>query len=322
MSALPEEQAAGRTYRLPTEAEWEYACRAGSTTRYSFGDGSTKLGSSASFTNTIEYAGPQPVGQKRPNAWGLYDMHGNVREWCMDGFAEYPEGLINDPTGPAEFQLGHYPTRVFRGGYAGSPAWECRSASRSGTDTYSRYTNLGFRVASLPSAGEADPSSPAGGDRTTKVKMPDASSRQGTPALPPRRPSPSPPTYRCPAVIAEIERLGGGGPLAKGWRASWSPEGRKIAFGQADSPADPKYPALGLMDVETGEPRIAAVGKDPHGRRAMGSTSPTSPAGTAGEELWLIEASGGTPRRLGKGRYPAGHRTARRFTSICGVRTS
>ena len=262
------------------------------------------------------------VGKKRPNVWGFYDMHGNVREWCMDGFAEYPEGLINDPTGPAEFQLGHYPTRVFRGGYAGSPAWECRSASRSGTDTSSRYPNLGFRVASVPSAGEADPSSPASGDRTIEVKMPDASSGQGTPTLPPRRPSPSS-NVPVPAVIAEIERLGGKF-LAKGWRASWSPDGRKIAFGKADWPADPKYPALAVLDVETGETHeIAAEEKTPLGRRVMENTSPMWPAGTR------------RTKSFGSSTFPAarpddsawagtqrGRPMVRRFTSTHATRTS
>ncbi|MCK4413969.1 MAG: SUMF1/EgtB/PvdO family nonheme iron enzyme [Candidatus Eisenbacteria sp.] len=114
-------------YRLPTEAEWEYACRAGSRAAYCFGDDESDLRNYAWYDDTAG-GDAQPVGQKRPNAWGLYDMHGNVNEWCQDWFGAnyYARSPRQDPLGP---KSGTY--RVVRGSDAWLPQRECRCASRS-----------------------------------------------------------------------------------------------------------------------------------------------------------------------------------------------
>jgi formylglycine-generating enzyme required for sulfatase activity len=145
LSALPEEKAAGRVYRLPTEAEWEYACRAGTWTRFSFGDDERLLGEYGWFERNSGGA-THPVGKKKPNAWGLYDMHGNVWEWCSDWFG--PDGAATDPQGPS---VGS--NRVRRGGSWLKSALHCRSAYRFGVSPGTRSSDLGFRLAvSLPGA--------------------------------------------------------------------------------------------------------------------------------------------------------------------------
>jgi len=127
-------------YRLPTEAEWEYACRAGTTTAYSVGESLTE-----SEAN-IEGESIKAVGSYRPNAFGLYDMHGNVWEWCEDWYGDYPGGAVTDPKGDA---TGGY--RVLRGGSFSYDGLEARSSRRkNGSTPSSRYSDLGFRLARTP----------------------------------------------------------------------------------------------------------------------------------------------------------------------------
>ena len=128
-------------YRLSTEAEWEYACRAGSTTRFCFGDDETKLAEHAWYHDNSGFR-PHPVGQKKSNAWGLYDMHGNVWEWCEDWYGDYPSSPVTDPTGPSSGTA-----RVFRGGGWRYYAGNCRSAFRFGSPPVDRGFDVGFRVA-------------------------------------------------------------------------------------------------------------------------------------------------------------------------------
>jgi formylglycine-generating enzyme required for sulfatase activity len=132
----------GKTYRLPTEAEWEYACRAGTTTRFVF-DEATELLDAYAWHDKNCGGMTHPVGQKKPNGWGLYDMHGNVWEWCPDGYdaAYYGGSPVIDPMGAATAL-----NRVTRGGGWKDPDDNCRSAHRFGHVPGGRSTFLGFRV--------------------------------------------------------------------------------------------------------------------------------------------------------------------------------
>ncbi len=132
----------GDQYRLPTEAEWEYAYRAGTTTAYSFGDDESQLHKHAWFNANSDRT-THPVGKKIPNGWGLFDMHGNVYEWYQDWYAPYGnEKVASDPTGPARGDA-----RVLRGGAFPDLPRNVRAADRlSHQPDYRNYT-LGFRVA-------------------------------------------------------------------------------------------------------------------------------------------------------------------------------
>lgn len=131
----------GNAYRLPSEAEWEYACRAGTTTPYSFGDSITP--DQASYTRTFD-AGTTPVGNFPSNAFGLYDMHGNVFEWCQDHWNENYNSAPTDNSAWLRIARGEY--RVIRGGSWGSPPRYCRSAHRGRDVPEVRSFDLGFRV--------------------------------------------------------------------------------------------------------------------------------------------------------------------------------
>jgi formylglycine-generating enzyme required for sulfatase activity len=144
---------AGYAYRLPTEAEWEYAARAGSQTRFNWGDdpGYQQLNAYAWVLTDSGFT-TRAVGQKPPNAWGLYDMIGNVAEWCADWYGDYPGGEATDPTGPPTGE-----DRVIRGGSYIDPGQYCRPAFRLIDWTADRFQNVGFRVALSPVAPPPEP---------------------------------------------------------------------------------------------------------------------------------------------------------------------
>ena len=144
---LPE----GYVYRLPTEAEWEYACRAGTTTIFNHawdetkGEEARKLFELVGWYKYNSGYKSHVVGERQANAWGFCDMHGNVREWCMDWYGEYPDGPATDPHGPAEGTL-----RVTRGGCYGDYPRHCRSAYRGSIEPVASKANIGFRVVLAP----------------------------------------------------------------------------------------------------------------------------------------------------------------------------
>lgn len=142
-------------YRLPTEAEWEYACRAGTTTPYFFGDSPAKLGDYAWFEKNSG-GHPRPVGQKQPNPWGLFDMAGNLWEWCNDFYKVdyYQESPQQDPRGPNEG-----PNKVVRGGAWRFSADNCRSGYRYNespgyADVCFGYDIYGFRCVRKPAGAQ------------------------------------------------------------------------------------------------------------------------------------------------------------------------
>ena len=130
----------GFIYRLPTEAEWEYACRAGTSSVFSFGDDPDSL-SNFAWHKSESRGELQPVGRKSPNAWGLHDMHGNIYEWCFDWYGDYSSFSVVNPLGALSGK-----GRVLRGGSYTSDGSQCRSSFRYPLTPITRAFNIGFRL--------------------------------------------------------------------------------------------------------------------------------------------------------------------------------
>jgi uncharacterized protein (TIGR02996 family) len=156
LTALPQEKEKGWKYRLPSEAEWECSCRGGASSSTAFHFGGSLSSTQANFNGDYPYGGaekgpylgrPCPVGSYRPNAFGLYDLHGQVWEWCSDWFAGdyYGKSPEHDPLGPSDGSF-----RVIRGGRWGGLGQGCRAAVRGRYAPSYRYGGLGFRVAAVP----------------------------------------------------------------------------------------------------------------------------------------------------------------------------
>ena len=127
-------------YRLPTEAEWEYACRAGSDGSYCFGSNEGMLSEYAWYSVNSKKRS-HPVGKLKPNAWGIYDMHGNVWEWCLDWYSKYTTTPQDNPRGAANSKF-----KIFRGGSFMMSGMQCSSFYRSGTEPKKHGRSIGFRI--------------------------------------------------------------------------------------------------------------------------------------------------------------------------------
>jgi len=304
-------------YRLPTEAEWEYACRAGTKTRYSFGDGPEKLAGYGWFKDNSGGA-PRPVGRKAPNGFGLYDMHGNVWEWCNDYYRDdyYPKSPSLDPCGPAKGK-----TRVLRGGAWDSTAEKCTSAYRfkefpTVTDACFGYDSYGFRRArnvgntgvkkaageanltpSLPApvASEARPAQPG---RPEVAMVAPVASKAGGACLAPAAAALLPMPASGTVVVPETPAGPGASPLRgtivfvsdRGgaldiWKMRANGENPVNLTGDPDPDADPRFSPDGKEIMYTsmrgGFPEIRMMNRDGSGSRRVtaGSQAGWSPDG-------------------------------------------
>ena len=161
----------GKTFRLPTEAEWEYACRAGTYTLYYTGDGLPESMQKHQQTERNMVQVSLEVAQSEPNAFGLYDMHGNVEEWCLDWYGPYPSDEVSDPAGPDKGMF-----KVTRGGSHNTPHAFLRSANRSAAIPSDRHSQIGFRIVE----SEVIPERHAPELKTAKVNQRKAKWRKGS----------------------------------------------------------------------------------------------------------------------------------------------
>ncbi len=290
-------------YRLPTEAEWEYACRAGSQTKYFFGDSERELTKYA-WLKPHSRGRTQPVGTKRPNPWGLYDMHGNVWQWCNDYYSEsyYEESPQENPRGPATGEQ-----RVLRGGAWSSTADKCRAAYRFkefpvfsdacfGADTYGFRRVRGVEVSlatkkPAPQVVESEPT-PSHKEKPA-VEPPPEPEEQGKIAA-----------SRLKGTIVFVSDRGGDLDI---WRMHASGKNLKQLTRDAHPDADPRFSPDGKRIMYTslrdGFPEIWTMNRDGSQpkRIAEGSQAQWSPDGQSivfirDDQTWTRELGSGNEK--------------------------
>ena len=255
-------------YRLPTSDEWEYACRAGTTTAYCFGEAGELLGRYAVF-GIPEYSRGSNrgndfrefVGRRLCNAWGLFDMHGNVMEWCQYWGKEVPDYIV-------------------RGGSFRDSAEECDSVYGMIYNSIMRGNNIGFRVAIGPVAHNVHDKSSS----STFVS--------GDPA---EAELPQNVAVEC---LPELDATF----LARGSKASWSPDGTRLVFGNNASSSG----GLSIVETSTGEIiELAKSGKDPAWAPGDGRWIAYAEGGSIDEQIWIVEPSGDHRRKVADGGFPS-----------------
>jgi len=289
-------------YRLPTEAEWEYACRAGSSGRYGFGDDAGKLGRHAWFKQNSE-GRTHPVGRKTPNAWGLLDMHGNIWQWCHDWYDEgyFKESARENPRGPASGKQ-----RVLRGGAWESDAEKCRAAYRHKefpvfTDACFGADSYGFRRVRSASA----PPSPANVSATAG-KLPAAAEVIPEPAKAAVQGKGKIDPARLKGTIVFVSDRGGALDL---WRMKATGQDAKPLTKDAHPDADPRFSPDGKRILYTtlrgGFPEVWVINRDGSDAKKItsGSQGAWSPDGGSivfirDNQAWVRELASGKDRRL------------------------
>jgi formylglycine-generating enzyme required for sulfatase activity len=288
-------------YRLPTEAEWEYACRAGSSGRYGFGDDPAKLGPHAWFKDNSQ-GRTHPVGRKAANAWGLFDLHGNVWEWCHDWYDEgyYRQSPAANPRGPATGKQ-----RVLRGGAWESDAEKCRAAYRHKefpvfTDACFGADSYGFRRvrSARPSKAAAGPApAPTPAPAPAPEVKPTATALQGKGKIDPAR--------LKGTIVFVSDRAG----ALDVWRMKANGQDPKPLTKDAHADADPRFSPDGRRILFTtlrgGFPEVWVMARDGSGPTKVtgGSQGAWSPDGGSivfirDNQAWVRELAGGRERRL------------------------